>query len=80
MVVIYIKTRGNLMFKQIWKGWTVGVSVIFTPLFFILALVQPGIPENMLLVVPLVPVIAAGQGVIIGALVCFGLKILSFKK
>ncbi|WP_299941928.1 hypothetical protein [uncultured Microbulbifer sp.] len=67
------------MFKQIWKGWTTSVSVIFTPLFLIAALVQPEAPDNMLLVVPLVPVIAAGQGVLIGELVCLGLKILSFK-
>ncbi|WKD48223.1 hypothetical protein [Microbulbifer spongiae] len=68
------------MFKQIWKGWTTSVSVIFTPLFLIVALVQPDAPENMLLAVPLVPVMAAGQGVFIGAMVCLGLKILSFKK
>ncbi|WP_299948035.1 hypothetical protein [uncultured Microbulbifer sp.] len=68
------------MFKQIWKGWTKAVSVIFTPLFLIVALVQPDAPENMLLGVPLVPVIAAGQGILIGAMVCLGLKILSFKK
>ncbi|WP_444911337.1 hypothetical protein [Microbulbifer sp. PAAF003] len=67
------------MFKQVWKGWTASVSVIFTPLILIAALIQPDAPENLLLAVPLVPVIAAGQGVLIGALVCFGLKILSFK-
>lgn len=68
------------MFKQIWKGWTTAVSVIFTPLVLVIALVQPDVPENMLLAVPLVPVIAAGQGVLIGALVCIGLKILALKK
>ena len=68
------------MFKQIWKCWTVAVSVVFTPLFLIAALVQPDVPGNMLLAVPLVPVIAAGQGVLIGAAVCFGLKILAIKK
>ncbi|WP_445360965.1 hypothetical protein ACJJIL_00905 [Microbulbifer sp. EKSA005] len=67
------------MFTQIWKGWTTGVSVIFTPLFLIAALVQPDAPGNMLLAAPLVPIIAAGQGVLVGALVCLGLKILSFK-
>ncbi|MEE8057092.1 MAG: hypothetical protein V3T17_04560 [Pseudomonadales bacterium] len=68
------------MFKQIWKGWTVSVSIIFTPLFLFIALAQPDVPEGMLLVVPLVPVIAAGQGVLIGAMVCLGLKVLSLRK
>lgn len=68
------------MFKKIWKGWTTAVSVIFTPLFLMVALVQPDAHKNMLLAVPLVPLIAAGQGVLIGALVCLGLKILALKK
>ena len=68
------------MFKQVWKGWTIGVSIVFTPLFFIAALVQPDAPASMLLAVPLVPVIAAFQGVLIGATICLGLKVLSFKK
>ncbi|WP_194842700.1 hypothetical protein [Endozoicomonas sp. OPT23] len=67
------------MFKNIWKGWTVGVSVIFTPLFLLISLVQPDVPTSMLLAVPLIPVIAALQGVLISSLVCLGLKILSFK-
>ncbi|WKD49604.1 hypothetical protein [Microbulbifer spongiae] len=67
------------MFKQIWKGWTTAVSVIFTPLFLIVSLVQPNAPESMLFAAPLVPFIAAGQGVLIGALVCLGLRILEFK-
>lgn len=68
------------MFTLIWKGWTTGVSVVFTPLFLIVALIQPGTLENMLFAIPLIPVIAAGQGVLIGGLVCLGLKVLSFKK
>ena len=68
------------MFKKVWKGWTVGVSAVFTPILFLVALIQPDAPKSMLLAVPLVPVIAAGQGVLIGGIVCIGLKILSLKK
>ena len=68
------------MFKQILKGWTIGVSIIFTPLLLIVALVQTDAPKNMIFAVPIVPVIAAFQGVLIGAIICLGLKVLSFKK
>jgi len=68
------------MFKQIWKGWTIGISIIFIPLFLIASLVQTDAPENMIFTVLLVPFIAAFQGVIIGAIICLGLKVLSFKK
>ena len=65
------------MFKQVWKGWTVGVSAVFLPVFLIVALVQPNTPDKLLFAIPLIPIIAAGQGILIGVIVCLGLKIVS---
>ncbi len=67
------------MFKQIWKGWTIGVSIIFIPFLILSALLQADVPKSMIFAIPLVPVIAALQGVLIAAVICLGLKVLSFR-
>lgn len=59
------------VFKLVWRGWFVGVSAIFTPLFAILALLPDG-PSVPLFSVPIVPLVAALQGVLVGALVLLG--------
>jgi len=69
------------MFKKVWLGWTIGVSVVFVPVFILVSLVQPDAPKSMLFAIPILPLIAAFQGVLIGGLVCLGLKVQSkFKR
>ena len=63
------------MFKTVWKGWSVGVTVLFTPLLILIALFSPQVPANIWIAIPLVPVIACLQGIMVGGLVCLGLKI-----
>lgn len=65
----------KLIFKLVWRGWFVGVSALFTPLFLFAALFSPHAPREMLFSVPLIPVIAAMQGVMAGGLVVLGLTI-----
>ena len=62
------------VFKLVWRGWFVSVTAIFTPLFAILALL-PGTPSVPLFSVPIIPLVAALQGVLVGALVLLGLTI-----
>jgi hypothetical protein len=62
------------VFKLVWRGWFVGVSAIATPLFAILALL-PDAPPVPLFFVPIVPLVAALQGLLVGALVLIGLTI-----
>ena len=68
------------MFKAVWKGWSVGVTALFTPLLILAALFSPEPPPNIWLVIPMVPFIACFQGALIGALVCLGLKIWPIKE
>lgn len=64
----------SLVFQLIWRGWFVGVTAIFTPLFAILGLL-PNTPSVPLIFLPIVPLVAALQGVLIGGLVLLGLTI-----
>ena len=70
---------GSDLFNLIWRGWFVGVTAMCLPLAVVvgLKLVISGesdqVPDQYLLAPVLIPVIAAGQGVIVGALVLFGL-------
>ncbi|MEM7430384.1 MAG: hypothetical protein AAF351_00465 [Pseudomonadota bacterium] len=65
------------LFKLVWRGWFIGVLVIMGPLFALGALISAfGYGEWELLIgLILVPLIAAGQGVVAGVLVLFGLKV-----
>tara|TARA_R110002049_G_scaffold308857_1_gene514517 strand:+ start:59 stop:289 length:231 start_codon:yes stop_codon:yes gene_type:complete len=72
--------KDGAMFKAVWKGWTVGASVLFIPLFILVALFSPKPPLFIWLVIPMVPFIACLQGVLIGVLVCIGLKIWPIKE
>jgi len=67
-------TSGEL-FKRVWKGWFVGASIIFAPLFLLSALLRPDAPPSMALAVLGVPAITAFQGVIIAGIVVLGAKI-----
>jgi hypothetical protein len=65
----------KLIFKLVWRGWFIGASTLFTPLFLFVALFGTEVPREMLFSVPLIPVIAALQGVVAGGLVVLGLTI-----
>ena len=69
----------SVLFKQVWKGWFVGVSVLFTPILLLVALFAPEAPPQMAFGVLMVPVIAAFQGVIVGGLVLLGATIWPLK-
>ena len=62
------------VFKLVWRGWFVGVSAIATPLFAIHSLLAAA-PSVPLYFLPIVPLIAALQGLLVGALVLLGLTI-----
>ncbi|MCL6415117.1 hypothetical protein MIB92_05600 [Aestuariirhabdus sp. Z084] len=68
------------MFKDVWKGWTVGVTIIFMPLMALVGLLSPEPPPQVWVAVISTPIIAALQGILIAALVVVGLKVASFKK
>ena len=68
------------LFKQVWRGWFVGVSVLITPLALLAALLAPETPPQMVFVVLMIPVIAAAQGIIVGGLVLLGLTIWPFER
>jgi len=63
------------VFKWVWRGWFVGVSVIFTPIFLLITFFHPDMPYKSAFMIPLVPVIAALQGLIVGGIVIAGLKL-----
>ncbi len=71
---------GTELFHLVFRGWFAGVTAIFVPFLF-LGLLVSVLPDNdesavgMMLGVFMVPFIAAMQGLMIGALVLFGLKI-----
>jgi hypothetical protein len=68
------------IFKMVWRGWFAGVTAIFTPLFILVAILSPETPKQMLLAVPLIPLVAAVQGAMFGGLVILGLTIWPSKK
>ena len=68
------------LFKQVWRGWFVGVSVLITPLALLAALLAPETPPQMVFGVLMIPVIAAAQGIIVGGLVLLGLTIWPFER
>ena len=65
----------GVLFKHVWRGWFVGVSVLFTPLFLLAALFAPDAPPQMMFGVFMIPIIAAFQGVFAGGLVLLGVTI-----
>jgi len=64
------------MFIQVVKGWAVGITILFVPVIILEVALSPEVPILMLLAIPVVPIIGALQGVLIGAIVCLGLKAL----
>lgn len=70
----------GVLFKHVWRGWFVGVSVIFTPIFLLAALFSPDTPPQMAIGALMVPVIAALQGVMFGGLVVLGVSIWPLKE
>ena len=67
------------LFKLVWRGWFVGASILFIPLFLLLVLFGPEIPKESLLAIPLIPIITAVQGVFVGILVLLGVSIWPLK-
>jgi hypothetical protein len=68
---------GSEIFKVVWRGWFYGVLVVFLPFFSVAALViglGAGKWEAILYPV-MVPIVAAGLGVVAGWLVVLGLKV-----
>lgn len=70
----------GVLFKHVWRGWFVGVSVLFTPILLLVALFAPEAPPQMAFGVLMVPVIAAFQGGIVGGLVMLGVTIWPIKQ
>ena len=73
---------GSELFRLVWRGWFVGVIAIFLPTFLLFGftIVVPGYhselrPAEYFLGLLVLPFIAAGQALIVGALVSLGLKI-----
>ena len=67
------------LFRVVWTGWFFGIAAIFLPFASVvtalIALSRPAEATQGLLAIILVPLIAAGQGAIVGGLVLFGLWI-----
>jgi hypothetical protein len=62
------------LFVLIWRGWFVGGSLLLAPILLVLGLMGDR-PRELLLAALLAPVIAALQGLMVGALVLLGLRI-----
>ena len=83
---IYInknKITGMSLFKIIWRGWVVGLSAIFIPVFILAGFsANPELfkssPSPFLFAL-LVPLIAAFQGVIFAGIILLGLKLFPLK-
>lgn len=69
----------EIVFKLVMRGWFAGVFVIFVPILLIAsvarAIAAPALWGEALLGFLLVPLIAAGQSVIVGGLVVLGLTV-----
>jgi len=72
-------SKGEI-FKLVWRGWFAGATVLFLPLFILMAAFMPEAPKNIWLAVVMVPFISALQGVMIGGLVLLGLLVWPPKK
>jgi hypothetical protein len=65
----------STVFKFVLRGWFLGVSVIFTPVLMLVSIFNPDVPKEMAFAIPLVPAIAAMQGIMVGGIVVLGLKL-----
>ncbi|ERS10719.1 hypothetical protein RYH70_01585 [Alloalcanivorax xenomutans] len=63
------------LFKSIWRGWFVGMTVTFVPFILLWTFVRLEASLHTVLMVFMVPVVAALQGVFVGGLVLLGLTI-----
>ena len=67
------------MFGLVWRGWFAGLLVIMLPLWLLATIAALVTGERgavqMLGGIVLLPLIAAGQGVLVGGLVVLGLKV-----
>jgi hypothetical protein len=72
-------TDGEL-FRLVWRGWFAGLLVLFVPIW-LLALIVMAFQGDWSDLVPvasgiiLLPVIAAGQGLIIAGMIWLGLRV-----
>ncbi|MFV8783210.1 hypothetical protein ACNKU7_12385 [Microbulbifer sp. SA54] len=67
------------LFAKIWRGWSVGVSVLFLPVLLVVSLMADETLDQFMYVIPAVPLIAAFQGFLVAGLVMLGLKIWPLK-
>jgi hypothetical protein len=67
------------LFLLIWRGWFTFTTVVFTPIFLLSCLFVPGVSKEMLIAVPIIPIVAAMQGAILAAVILLGLKIWPIK-
>jgi hypothetical protein len=68
------------IFKAVWRGWFVGATAFFVPLFLLAAVFAPEAPQEVWLAPLMVPVITAVQGVVLGGIVVLGLSLWPLKQ
>ena len=69
-----------VLFKLVWRGWFVGVTVLFVPLLLVAVIISPETPPEMKYGILMVPFIAAAQGALVGGLVLLGVTIWPIKR
>ena len=79
MSVNHRELKGADIFKIVWTGWFWGVTALFFPVLALGAVtmlfVNPSEAIEAVVGLFVVPIVAAGQGVLAGFLVGFGLRI-----
>jgi len=70
------------LFRLIWRGWFVGATVTFIPIFFVIDLVaRPGFSlSQYLLLLALLPIMNAINGAIFGGQIILGLFLVPPRK
>jgi len=68
------------IFKLIWRGWFVGATVFFMPMFILFFILHPEAPRSAVASVLLIPLITWIQGIFLACIVLLGLKIWPIKK
>ena len=63
------------LFKTVWKGFFVGGSLVFTPLFLVMMMTYPVIKPTSYFAVLAVPLVIGIQGLIVACTVVLGVSI-----
>lgn len=64
-------------FTDVWRGWSIAMTVLSAPVVLLYIVLVPEQRAEVWPVIFLVPIIAMGQGVMIGAVVVLGNKLWS---